>query len=149
MIAATVGVIVALALAVASSGDAADSRPTPRASAVMQYAELVPTARGPVAPGVDTRASSPPPASRAVGASSAAFAKALAELATSSDYGAPSSTTNGSAQPLETGSDFNGALRTAAAAAIDVGDARLVGLFAVMVVILVGAAALAVDRRRL
>ena len=153
MLAASIGVSVVVAFILASGGEAADSRPTPRASAVLQYTELVPTAEGPAAPGIDKTVVSPlpDPTSKSLGASSAAFAKALTQLATSSDYGAPSRTTAGpevEQQTLEAGANFNGTLRSAATAAIGVGDARLAGVLTVMVLILVGAAALAVGRRR-
>jgi hypothetical protein len=141
-------------LALAGSAAAGDTRPAPRASAVLQYTELVPTAGGPAAPGVDKHVSSPLPgqALTAREASSPAFAKALTQLATSSDYGAPISTGAGPevGQPTPAiRSDFNATLRSAATAAIDVGDARLLSLVGAMVLTLVGGAALAVGRRQI
>jgi hypothetical protein len=148
------GVSLVLALALASSGRTADSRPTPRASAVLQYTELVPTAEGPAAPGTDERVASPLPGQTPTAreASSPAFAKALTQLATSSDYGAPTSRRTGPEveQPANVaGSDLNASLRSAATAAIDVGDARLVGLLGVMVLTLVAGVALATGRRQI
>ena len=82
--------VVALVTAVsASAAQAADGPPSD--SAVVQYVEVVPTASGPKAPGLKKAkpAPLPPGAKRALKKTPAQHAKALEEIATSPDYGAP------------------------------------------------------------
>ena len=69
----------------------AQTPPDPGASAVGQYVELVPTVKGPKAPGVERERRTPlaPKAKRALDKSPKKTAEALTIVATSSDYGAP------------------------------------------------------------
>jgi hypothetical protein len=86
-----VGVVAALATALAAPAFAQEPPPDPGSSAVDQYVELVPTGRGPKSPGVEKERKTPlaPKAKRALDKTPKATADALTTVATSSDYGAP------------------------------------------------------------
>jgi hypothetical protein len=88
--------IVALGTFATAGVAKADGEPEPPVdSAVIQYVELVPTSEGAKAPGVGkkTKAATLPAKTRkALAKESPTTAKALATVATSSDYGAPAVT---------------------------------------------------------
>jgi len=149
---------VTVAAALPGAARAADTPPEPGASAVIQYAELVPTATGPKAPGIqkERRAPLPPRAKRALDEASVATAEALTAVATSSDYGAPaarppSAMSKGAprdARPPALESSLARTFQATAVAAAPFDDARIIGLLVAMLAALVGAGALAVSRRR-
>jgi hypothetical protein len=133
----------------------AQEQPPPDDSAVDQYTELVPTGTGPKAPGIGkkTRGSLPPKAKKALEKTPKRTGDALTEIATSSDYGAPTAvppkTTKvprDAPQPSE-GPSFDRTLQATAVAAAPVDDGRMIALLVVMLAIAVGGGALAVRRR--
>ena len=139
--------MVALCIALATNARAADETPEPGASAVLQYTELVPTASGPKAPGIGESTTTPLPedTASALGVTSDARARVLAELATSSAYGAPSSVAPaGSSAPLDQ-SSFDESVRSTAETAV--GDTRLIALLVLMLATLAVAAGLAIGKR--
>jgi hypothetical protein len=147
--------VVAVAGVLGGPGLAQEEPPAPSSSAVSQYAELVPTGSGPTAPGVKETelAALGPRARQALEQTSEATAKALATIATSSDYGAPR-TTPGSADvaPGDDPSPGGGAsldrtFQAAAGAASPVDDAYMIGLLLALLVITVGGAGLAIRAR--
>lgn len=145
------GVVAAGALAGAVG--AQDGPPTPSSSAVGQYAELVPTGKGPTAPGLQQAqaASLSPTAQAALNDISPAAAKALTTIATSSDYGAPatSSGTSGAAPGGSSGggTSLNRTFEAAATAASPISDTDLIGLLLTLLVVTAGGAALALQAR--
>lgn len=146
----------AVVAAVGTFGGAARAQertPAPSSSAVSQYAELVPSGGGPTAPGVDeTRLAELTPSARyALASRSDAIAKALATVATSSDYGAPRTTDAAVTPP---GESFPGdepsldrTFQAAASAASPVGDAYMVGLLLAILFVTAGGAAVAIRAR--
>ncbi|HEX3290319.1 MAG TPA: hypothetical protein VHR46_02920 [Gaiella sp.] len=128
--------------------------PTPSSSAVSQYAELLPTGAGPTAAGVkeQERGALSAKAQRALARMPDTTAKALATIATSSDYSAPTATRDrGSTSPGEATPgqrvSLDRTFQAAASAASPVGDAYLVGLVVALLVVTIGGAGLAVRAR--
>ena len=140
--------------AFAGTASAQDGPPAPSSSAVSQYAELVPTGKGPTAPGLqEAQASDLSPAARAaLDGIPPAIAGALAKIGTSSDYGAPASgsASSGVALGASSGAERPSLDRTfqaAATAASPISDLDLIGLLLTLLVITGGGAALAVRAR--
>ena len=149
-------IVVAAAATFAGPALAADEPPAPTDSAVLQYAELVPTGSGSKAPGIGkkTRSSLPTKAKHALDNAPKQAASALAVVATSSDYGAPATratTPKGvprnEPSPAEQPS-LDRTLEATAAAVAPVGDARLLGLLVALVAIAVAGGALAARAHR-
>lgn len=152
--------MVAVAAVVAAGASAKavgaqDGVPAPSSSAVSQYAELVPTGKGPTAPGLRQAQASTlsPQAQAALGDISPAAAKALTTIATSSDYGAPATRSDTSAVssggPSRGGeSSLDRTFQAAATATSPISDADLIGLLATLLVLTAGGAALALQARR-
>ena len=141
--------------AFAETVGAQDGPPAPSSSAVSQYTELVPTGKGPTAPGL--RQAQASTLSRAAQAAlddiSPAAAKALATIATSSSYGAPATRSDASGLASERSSGGGAAplgrtFEAAATAASPISDADLIGLLLTLVVVTVGGAGLALQARR-
>jgi hypothetical protein len=145
-------------LLVAAFGDAAAARaaaPRPGASSVDQYVELIPTATGPKAPGVEKerRLSLSPEAMRALDGVSNTTAVALSNVATSSTYGAPSRLGSGASGRIvrdtrttvrsPSGNQSVGAIAAAVAPA---GDTRMIALLLTLAAVTVAAAALSLRR---
>jgi hypothetical protein len=146
-----VGVAMIVALALASPVAAQEDPP----SAVDQYAELVPTADGPKAPGnqTETRAPLPPAGSDALEQAPPAVAVPLEEVATSSSYGAP--TPQREPQPpardrddLPSDPSLESTLASTFEAVGSTEDSRLLGLLVAIPLVALGAVALAVLRTR-
>jgi hypothetical protein len=136
-------VLVAAVLVLTASA-AAQSEPP---SAVAQYVEMVPTAKGPAAPGnvnAESATTRPPTVT-----TSTDVVTALEEIATSPIYGAPSPA-GGAALSAPTGElTTNTRLESAGAlATASVSDARLVALLVAILVTTLGAVALAIVRAR-
>lgn len=150
-----VALVAASVAAATAAGDArAQAAPSPSSSAVSQYTELVPTGGGPKAPGVEETelAALTPTARRALEGTPAATAKALATIATSSDYGAPKTTLDpdvvaAGGSSTVPGASLDRTFQAAASAASPVGDAYMIGLLLSLVVVTAGGAALAVRSR--
>ena len=152
--------MVAVAAVVAAGASAKavgaqDGVPAPSSSAVSQYAELVPTGKGPTAPGLRQAQASTlsPQAQAALGDISPAAAKALTTIATSSDYGAPATRSDTSAVfsggPSRGGeSSLDRTFQAAETATSPISDADLIGLLATLLVLTAGGAALALQARR-
>jgi hypothetical protein len=146
------GVVAAGALAGAAG--AQDGPPAPSSSGVSQYAELVPTGKGPTAPGLQEAQAArlSPTARAALDGISPATAKALATISTSSDYGAPA-TTSDTADVTPGGSSSGGgtsldrAFEAAATAASPISDTDLIGLLVTLLVVTAGGAGLALQAR--
>lgn len=144
----------AAAGAIAGAAGAQDGTPAPSSSAVSQYAELVPTGKGPTAPGLQrAQTSSLSPAARAAlkGVSPAA-AKSLTTIATSSAYGAPATRSNTSGMVSEESSGAGGTsldrtFEAAATAASPISDSDLIGLLVILLVVTAGGAGLAIRSR--
>lgn len=150
--------IVALAAATTFVGSArgADEPPAPGDSAVIQYTELVPTGSGATAPdiGKKTRSSLPKKAKRALDNALEEKASALTVVATSSDYGAPS-TTSATSKPVPRNTpspteqpSLDRTFEATAAAVAPVDDARMIGLLVALLAITFGGVALALRRPR-
>ncbi len=148
----------ALALLAASCAGAAHAQrepPKPDASSVAQYVELIPTAGGPTAPGVDKeqRLPLPPRAKRALDKASESTADSLAAVATSSTYGAPSKLGSDSersareALPSIEEPSRDQSLQAVAAAVAPDGEIRMIGLLLILAAVTVGGAAFSVRRR--
>jgi hypothetical protein len=141
-----------VAIALAPNVRANGETPEPSGSAVLQYTELLPTAGGPKAPGIGDSTTTPlsEHAASRLGVTSDETARVLAELATSSAYGAPSAraTSEPGDASQNTGSSLDESLGSTADSAMRVGDERLIGLLVVMLASVVAAAALAIARRR-
>jgi hypothetical protein len=129
--------------------------PNPGASSVAQYVELVPTAGGPKAPGIgdERRTPLPPIAKRALDKASESTADSLETVATSSNYGAPPAPRLGASERVVRDDvssvpapSLDRTLQAIAAATSPVGDARLIGLLAILAVVTVGGAVLALQR---
>jgi hypothetical protein len=144
--------IVVLAITLAPNARANEQTPEPSGSAVFQYTELVPTASGPKAPGIGDSTTTPlsEEASSRLGITSDETERMLAELATSSAYGAPSgsATSEPGGAPQDMGSSLDESVGYTAEGAMGVGGERLIGLLFVMLASVVAAAALAIARRR-
>ena len=149
-------IVAAVAATFAAPALAADEPPPPTDSAVLQYAELVPTGSGSQAPGVGkkTRSSLPTKAKQALDNAPKQTASALAVVATSSDYGAPTTKAaipkrvpRNQPSPAQQPS-LDRTLEATAAAVAPVGDARLLGLLVALVAIAVGGGALAARAHR-
>lgn len=137
----------------------AQTPPDPGASAVGQYVELVPTVKGPKAPGVERERRTPlaPKAKRALDKSPKKTAEALTIVATSSDYGAPTVSavprsprvTPARIEPAPSARPhLDGTLSATAAAVAPVDDARAIGLLIVLGAIAVVGGAIASRARR-
>jgi hypothetical protein len=135
----------ALAVAVPGAVRAGNPPAESGASAVEQYVEQVPTASGPSAPGVRKPTTSPlsQKARRVLTHASPGTAVALEKIATSSAYGAPGS--DGQSAGVGAG-DASGSLGGGVDANLDASDGRLSGLLVVLILMTVGAVALAVRR---
>ena len=149
-------IVAAVAATFAGPALAADEPPPPSDSAVLQYAELVPTGSGSKASGVGkkTQSSLPTKAKRALDTAPKQTASALAVVATSSDYGAPATKATAPKRvprnqpsPAQQPS-LDRTLEATAAAVAPVGDARLLGLLVALVAIAVGGGALAARAHR-
>ena len=141
--------------AFADAVGAQDGLPAPSSSAVSQYAELVPTGKGPTAPGLGQAQGSTlsPTAHAALDDISPAVAKALLTIATSSAYGAPAtvSDTSGTSSGGSSrggGTSIDRTFQAAATAASPISDADLIGLLLTLAVVTVGGAGLALQSRR-
>jgi len=141
--------------ALADSVGAQDGLPTPSSSAVSQYAELVPTGKGPTAPGLRQAQASTlsPNAQAALADISPEAAKALSTIATSSDYGAPTtrSDTYGMSSAVSSGGEgtsLDRKFEAAATATSPISDADMIGLLGILFVVTAGGAALALRARR-
>ena len=130
--------------------------PPPHDSAVDQYTELVPSSRGPKAPGIgrEKRGALPRKAKKALETTPRSTAEALTDVATSSNYGAPARRASQKPEPVARDAPAPGeepsldrTLQATAVAAAPVDDGRMVGLLVVMLAIAVGGGALAVRRR--
>ena len=139
--------------AVAGVAGAQDGPPAPSSSAVSQYAELVPTGKGPTAPGLQQAQASDlsPTARAALDGIPPAIAGTLAKVATSSDYGAPAASAGASGmtsgRSVAAGSSLDRTFQAATTAASPISDTDLLGLLATLLVITGGGAALAVRAR--
>ena len=136
----------ALGFAGASSAAAGDE-PSPGASSVTQYVELVPTAGGPKAPGVEKERRLPlsPEAKRALGRVSKATAASLLTIATSSTYGAPSGAGTRAAGRLVRDARPTApspSLQAIAGAVAPAGDARMIALLVLLVAVTLAGGAL-------
>jgi hypothetical protein len=145
------GVVGAAALAGAADGQ--NAPPTPSSSAVSQYTELVPTSEGPAAPGLQPAqaANLSPNARAALDGISPAAAKALATIATASEYGAPmtkSDTPSIGFEGSTGGTSLDRTFEAAATAASPLSDADLIGLLLTLLVVTAGGAGLAIQARR-
>lgn len=149
-------VTVVFAAALPAVSAAQGEPPSPDDSAVIQYTELVPTGTGPKASGVgrERRSSLPQNTKQALASAPAATANALTSVATSSNYGAPSTrTTRQKPKPRSAPSptdelSLDRTLSATAVAAAPVDDARLIGLLVTLLAIVVGGGALAIRNRR-
>lgn len=133
---------------------AADAPPSPEDSAVIQYAELVPSAAGPKAPGIGKKTTSrlSKQARRALDRATDETAESLTNIATSSDYGAPARAPKRiprSELPADRASLDHALQATVAAAAAPVDDVRMIGLLLAMLAVAVGGGTLSVRKRRL
>lgn len=142
------------ALLIVTPVRAQDPPPDP-GSAVDQYVEQVPTASGPAAPGIAKKKRSPLPraGAKALKKAPPKTAKALEEIATSSDYGAPQITsrpkpkpTTGKKSDAVTTTSVSATLRSSVGALGTASDSRLIGLLAVLLVTAAAAVAIAVRR---
>jgi hypothetical protein len=147
------GIVALLAIvALALAAPAAAQEPPP--SAADQYAELVPSADGPKAPGAEeTRTPLPPAGSDALEQAPPAIAAPLEEVATSSRYGAPSSPRPPVAQDRERADvpasvSVQAALRGTIKAASSTDDRQLVGTGVALLLVTAGAVMLALRRTR-
>jgi hypothetical protein len=152
----TAALVVLLATTVAEPAPAGAAPPRPGASSVAQYVELVPTASGPKAPGVEKERRLPlsSEAKRALDRASKATAASLLTIATSSTYGAPSGPGRGASGRVVRESrattpspSRNQSLEAIAGAVAPAGDTRMIGLLLILVVVTVAAAALSLRRR--
>lgn len=144
-------------LLVAAFGDAAPARaavPRPGASSVDQYVELIPTAAGPKAPGVEEerRLSLSPEAMRALDGVPKGTAAALVNVATSSTYGAPSRLGSGASGRIVRDTrtappSGNKSVEAIAAAVAPAGDTRMIALLLTLAAVTVAAATLSLRRR--
>lgn len=137
----TSAVIVLAAMSFAEAATAATGdEPSPGASSVTQYVELVPTAGGPKAPGVEQEGRVPlsPEAKRALGRVSKATAASLLTIATSSTYGAPSgggTRATGRVVREARPTTPSPSLEAIAGAVAPAGDSRMLALLVVLAVV--------------
>ena len=153
----TAVLVALLATTFAKAAPARAAAPRPGASSVAQYVELVPTAAGPKAPGVEREQRLPlsREAKRALERAPKATAAALLTVATSSTYGAPSRLGSGASgriardtratTPSPAGNRES--LEAIAAAVAPAGDARMIGLLVILAATTVAAGALSLRRR--
>ena len=147
--------VVLLAAAFGDAAPASAAVPRPGASSVDQYVELIPTAAGPKAPGVEEerRLSLSPEAMRALDGVPKGTAAALANVATSSTYGAPSRRGSGASgrnvRDTRTARSPSGneSVEAIAAAVAPAGDTRMIALLVTLAAVTVAAAALSLRRR--
>jgi hypothetical protein len=139
----------AFALLSALPASAQPAPPSPGASGVEQYRELVPGAGGPSAPGVGSSSRAPLPraAQDALAQTPPDVASALEEIATSSEYGAPAAS-GGSAPGGGNDVSTDETLQSTLSAIGSATDARVLGLLFVLLSTTVAAVALAFGRRR-
>lgn len=138
-----------LVLVVAAPAQAQPAPPAPGASGVEQYRELVPGAGGPSAPGVGATERTPLPRAgeEALADAPPGVANALQEVATSSEYGAPTSSGEaGTAGGANISTDAT--LESTLSAIGSASDARVLGLLLAVLSTTVAAVALAFGRRR-
>jgi hypothetical protein len=146
-----------LATTLAEAAPARAATPRPGASSVAQYVELVPTAAGPKAPGVEKERRLPlsPAAKRALEGAPKATAVALLTVATSSTYGAPSRLRTGASGRIardtrattQSPAGNRESLEAIAAAVAPAGDTRMIGLLVILAATTVAAGALSLRRR--
>ena len=150
-------VVMSLVASLTASPAVAAGEPPPGDSGVIQYTELVPTSEGAKAPGVGAKkkAKLGPKVKRSLRKASPATAKALEDVATSSDYRAPAITPQPQRPPIpaaprtpreprtmpapEETPSLERTLSASAAAVAPVDDARMIGLLIVLVGIAVAA----------
>lgn len=120
-----------------------------------QYAEVVPGAGGPTAPGVGRkqRSTLPRAADDALSQAPPATASPLEKIATSSTYGAPAILEErrkpvGERNSVPPDASFDATLRSTAAAIGSASDARLIGMLGVLLLTTLVAVALAIGRAR-
>ena len=151
------GIAVACAfasLALAAPARAQNGPPPSGASAVSQYAEIVPSAGGPTVPGIGTEKQAPltGAGSKALKNAPPGIADSLAEIATSSTYGAsvlPAAQAPARERKVvPPGSSVDATLRSTVEAMGSTGDARLAGLLIAVVVTTLAAVALSIRRAR-
>jgi hypothetical protein len=131
------------------------AEPRPGASSVAQYVELIPTASGPKAPGVEKERRVPlsPEAKRALDRAPKQTAVSLLTVATSSTYGAPPRLARASAgivrntRAATRSPSRSGSLEAIAAAAAPAGDTRMISLLLILAAVTVAAAAISLRRR--
>jgi hypothetical protein len=153
----TAVLVALLAMMLAEAAPARAAAPRPGASSVAQYVELVPTAAGPKAPGVEVERRLPlsPEAKRALEGAPKATAVALLAVATSSTYGAPSRLGTGTSGPIaretratsQSPAGNRESLEAIAAAVAPAGDMRMIGLLVILAATTVAAGALSLRRR--
>jgi hypothetical protein len=144
-------VVAALVLALAAPATAAPPQPKPNDSGLDQYVEMIPSGAGKAAPGVGKkrRAALSARAKAELKAKGGKDAAALEQIATSSDYGAPT-------QPLpKTGKQskakqktYSSATRGASLVASSDGSSGLKWVIAAIAVVTAGAVAAFALRRR-
>ena len=131
--------------------------PPPHDSAVDQYTELVPSSRGPKAPGIgrERRGALPRKAKKALETTSRPTADALTDVATSSNYGAPTRRASAKPEPVPGDAPAPGeepsldrTLQATAVAAAPVDDVRMIGLLVALLAIAAGGGLLAIRRRQ-
>jgi hypothetical protein len=141
-------VLAAASLVAAATASAQTGQP----ASVDQYLEAVPTGGGPKASDAAAVDAALPEAAReALSKARPETASVLAEVATSSSYGAPRPAETSEQGPLSPGSDpHTGASvnETLQSAATSVTDTRLLGLLVAILVTTLGAVALAIGRAR-
>jgi hypothetical protein len=152
----TAALIALLATTVAEPSPAGGAAlPRPGASSVAQYVELIPTATGPKAPGVDKERRLPlsPEAKRALDGAPKATAESLLAVATSSTYGAPSSLGSAAsgrivrdARPATRSPSRSISLEAIATAVAPTGDTRMIALLLILAAVTVAGAALSLRR---
>lgn len=153
----TAVLVALLAMMLAEAAPARAAAPRPGASSVAQYVELVPTAAGPKAPGVEVERRLPlsPEAKRALEGAPKATAVALLAVATSSTYGAPSRLGTGTSGPIaretratsQSPAGNRESLEAIAAAVAPAGDMRMIGLLVILAATTVAAGAFSLRRR--
>jgi hypothetical protein len=153
----TAVLVALLATMLAEAAPARAAAPRPGASSVAQYVELVPTAAGPKAPGVEVERRLPlsPEAKRALEGAPKATAVALLAVATSSTYGAPSRLGTGTSGPIaretratsQSPAGNRESLEAIAAAVAPAGDMRMIGLLVILAATTVAAGAFSLRRR--
>jgi hypothetical protein len=131
------------------------AEPRPGASSVAQYVELIPTASGPKAPGVEKERRAPlsPEAKRALDRAPKRTAVSLLTVATSSTYGTPprlaraSGGTAPDTRATTRSPSRSGSLEAIATAAAPAGDTRMISLLLILAAVTVAAGAFSLRRR--